>query len=172
MADRLHQHTKAITTTDALEAHTKKSFTVEFCNFFQSGITLQSGFNGYKCFNIMNDSRTQTELIKNGSKNAQRAAWPCNQVTWGAREESAWSRQLARELQHLCTASEAEMLNWEKAGMKILAHSGQNVDLCWHYSVVNWVSELLQTAAVSTLPYCRGCTCMCAFAMDARAFGI
>lgn len=34
--------------------------------------------------------------------------------------------------------------------MKLLAHRDQNVKLYRHYIVVNWVSALLQTAAVSS----------------------
>lgn len=75
MAESPHQHAKAIITTDALEDHAKKkkSFTGELCKVFQSGITLQSGFNGYKYFNIRKGSWTQTEQ-KMPQKNTQLAA--------------------------------------------------------------------------------------------------
>lgn len=93
-----------------------------------------------------------SELIESASKKRTTSCLTIYPGTWGAREDSAWYRQLPTESYNLSTDSEAETLNWEKADMKILAHSAQNVQLYWHYIVVNWVSELLHTAAVSSSP--------------------
>lgn len=143
MAESLYQHAKARIITDPLEAHVKKSFGAGCCNCSQSVITPQSGFK-----QLFKNQEWLMKLKQNSlkmpQKKEQATAWTSNQT---ALDAGSCSSERVVKSAYAFWGRGAEA-GWLKKFWPAPSRMSNSIDT--DHIVVNWVSELLQTAAVSS----------------------